>query len=176
MVKEKIVYTMLGYAFAVVVISSTGLVGFYSIEYAVISYIMFSFAVFLITLIVDFLTKPSKQLPFCLSLSSLEVKAYQHYHFYLSKPEASVFISSLVCALRFAGLVWAALAIWAGLYWQAGLCIGFFFVSTDLIKKLTPWEKMGAKAEKGNKVARKQLYLIDLVQIKMSKYNEERHK
>lgn len=165
--------TMLGYVFALVVIALTALVGFYSVEYSVISYIILSFAVLLLTLMVDFLTKPSKQLPFCLSLSPPEVKAYQRYHFYLSKPKASVFISSLFNALRFAGLVWAGLAIWLGLYWQAGLCIVYFFVSTGLIKKFTPWTKMGANAEKGNKVARKQLYLIDLVQIKMSKYNGE---
>jgi hypothetical protein len=165
--------TMLGYALAVVVIALTALVGFYSFEHSVSSYIILSFAILLIILMVDFLTKPSKQLPFCLSLSSPEVKAYQRYHFYLSKPKASVVISSLINALRFSGLVWVALAIWLGLYWQAGLCIVYFFVCADLIKKFTPWTKMGAKAEKGNKVARKQLYLIDLVQIKMSKYNEE---
>ena len=32
---------------------------------------------------------------------------------------------------------------------------------------------MKVKAEKGNKIAKKQLYLVDLVQIKINKHNQE---
>ena len=101
------------------------------------------------------------------------MKAYQTYHLYLSRPDVSVFYYSLVNTLRIAALVWGVFAIWVGLYWQGGLGIIYFFVVVSIIKKLNPWLKMGAKAEKGNKIARKQLYLVDLVQIKLNKYNEE---
>ena len=150
-------------------------VSFYSLEYSVISFILMSYMILLITLLVSLFAKPSKQLPFCKTLSEPEVKALQTYHLYLYKPDASKFTASLVTVLRFAGLAWSAIAIWAGLYWQAGLCAVYFFIAASLVKQLSPWSKMGAKAEKGNRIARKQLYLVDLLQIKMKKYNEERH-
>jgi hypothetical protein len=107
-------------------------------------------------------------------LSAPEVKAYQTYHFYLLRPVASELMSSVINVLRIVAWMWCVIAIWFGLYWQAGLCIGYFFITADLIKKLSPWLTMGVKAEKGNKIARKQLYLVDLVQLKMNKYIEER--
>lgn len=146
----------------------------YSIEYSVISFIVLSYSIWLIIQLVSLFARPAKSLPFCQSMSAPEVKAYQTYHFYLLRPAASKLMSSMINVLRVAGLVWGVIAIWVGLYWQAGLCIAYFFVAADLIKTLSPWLKMGAKAEKGNKIARKQLYLVDLVQLKMNKYNEER--
>lgn len=173
-VRGNIINTILGYASAVIVLVLCALVGFYSLETLVLSFIVLSYAIWLIVLSVNYFTKPSKVLPFCKSLSAPEVKAYQTYHLYLSKPDASAFSSSLLNALRLAALVCGAFAIWVELYWQGGLCVVYFFITKNLIKKLNPWLSMGAKAEKGNKIARKQLYLVDLVQIKLNKYSEEK--
>jgi len=174
MVKEKTIGTLIGYTLAVVIIALCAFVSFYSFEHSIISYLIVSYAIWLIILLVSYFFKPSKMLPFCQLLSAPEVKAYQTYYLYLSRPAASGLLSSMVTALQAAALVWGALAIWLELYWQGGLCMIYFFLTANLIKKLNPWMKMGAKAEKGNKVARKQLYLVDLVQIKLIKYNEDR--
>ncbi len=160
---------------AILLVAICAFVGFYSIEYSVISFIIVSYAIWLIMQLVNFFTRPSKVLPFCQSLSVQEVKAYQTYHFYLLRPAASELMLSMLNALRVTGLMWCVIAIWVGLYWQAGMCMVYFLITADLIKKLSPWLKMGAKAEKGNIIARKQLYLVDLVQIKMNKFNQGRH-
>ncbi|MFK7795677.1 MAG: hypothetical protein AB8B89_10030 [Gammaproteobacteria bacterium] len=165
---------MLGAITAITILALCTYVGFYSIESSIVSIIVLSFLIWLAVLLLSYFTKPSKVLPFCKSLSAPEVKAYQTYHLYLSKPEVSVFLSALINVLRFLAIVWSALAIWFGLYWQGGLCMSYFFVAANLIKILSPWSVMGAKAEKGNKIARKQLYLVDLVQIKLNEYNDEK--
>ena len=173
-VKEKTIGRMLGYVSAIVAIVLCALASFYSFELSVITFIILSYAVWLVFLALNFFAKPSQGLPFCQSLSAPEAKAYQAYRLYLSKPGASSFFSSLINTLRITGVVLAIVAIWIELYWQAGLCIVYYIVTANVIKKLNPWLKMGAKAEKGNKSARRQLYLVDLVQIKMNAYNDER--
>ncbi len=139
--------TTLGYISALIVIALCALIGLTSFKASAMTFVSVSYSIWLTILLANFFSRPSKNLPFCQSLSSQEIKAYQKYHIYLRTPDGGAMLSSLLNTLRIAGLAWSGLCIWHEHYWRAGLCLAYLFLTINLLSNLSPWFYMVAKAE-----------------------------
>jgi len=165
--------TMAGNIFALIFIVVSALVGLVSLEASSITFVVISYSIWLIILLSNFFTKPSKEVPLCQIMLPREVETYRKYHMYFFASGAAEAYSALLNGLRIAGFVWGGLCIWKGLYWLGGASAGYFFITGGLILKLNPWLYMGGEAQKGNKVAMEELSLIESVQEKREAYNAE---
>ncbi|MDD2661772.1 MAG: hypothetical protein PHY54_19160 [Methylococcales bacterium] len=165
--------TMMGNFFALIVVVASALVGSVSLEASAITFVAIAYALWLIILLSNFFTKPSKDAPFCQLLYPKEIEAYRTYHLHFGFSGAAQAYSALLNGLRLAGFVWGGLCLWKGLYWMGSASIAYFFVTGGLILKLNPWLYMGTAAQKGNQVASEQLSLIERVQAKREAYNAE---
>jgi len=96
-------------------------------------------------------------------LSPSEASAYRRYHIHLRFPAAGQALSALLNLLRVAGIGWGLAALWKGHYVIGGLLIGYFFVVGNACLRFDPIRYMLPAAEKGNPVARQQLFLIETV-------------
>jgi hypothetical protein len=165
--------TMLGNVFGLAFIVASALVGFISLEASSVTFIVISYLIWLIVLLSDFFTRPSKEAPLCQNMLLTEIEAYRKYHLHFWDSGAAEAYSSLMNALRMAGFVWGGICLWNGLYWLAGAAIAYFFITGFLILKLNPWLYMGAQAQSGNPVAIEELSLIENIQEKRAAYNAE---
>ena len=95
-----------------------------------------------------------------------EFKAYRKYHMHIRFPGAAEAYSASLNAFRIAGVVWAVLCFWNGLYWFGALATLYFFISGGLILSLSPLHYMFGPAQRGNDVAESQLELIENVREK----------
>src|SRR5690606_12520599 len=89
---------------------------------------------------------------------------------YLRFPGAGQVFSALLNALRLAGLIWAGLSIWVGLYWIGAFLVLYFFLVSGLVVRFDPALYMGNAVRKGNRTAAEQLALIDSVMKKRAAY------
>jgi hypothetical protein len=162
--------TIFGNVLALIVIGVSVLVGINSLETSAITFLSIVYAVWVISLVGNWITNPSKKTPFCKTLSLPEIEIYQRYHLNFIAPGTAEMLSCWLNSLRLAGFVWGGLCLWNGLYWLGGLSIAYFFVTGFLILKLHPWLYLGAGTQKGNPVAIKHIPLMEKVNAKRETY------
>jgi len=156
----------IGNVWALVFIVMSALVGLVSLEASTILFVIIAYTIWLIIMLTNLFSKPSKSTPFCQLLCPNEIEVYRRYYIYFGFSGAAEASSALMNGLRMAGFVWGGLCLWSELYWLGGISIAYFFITGGLILKLNPWLYMGAEAKKGNQVAIGQLTLIETIQTK----------
>lgn len=165
--------TMLGNFLALITVVASAFVGFVSFEASAITFVAIAYVLWLMVLLSNLFTKPSKDAPLCRLMHPKEIETYRRYHLHFWFSGAAHAYSALLNGLRLAGFVWGGLCLWKGLYWLGGASIAYFFITGGLILKLNPWLYMGTEAQKGNQVASEQLHLMERVQAKRDAYNAE---
>ncbi|VAW28982.1 hypothetical protein MNBD_BACTEROID06-454 [hydrothermal vent metagenome] len=165
--------TMVGNLFALIIIAASALVGFVSLEASATTFVAIAYLLWLLVLLSNLFTKPSKNSPFCNHLQPQEVEVYQRYYLHFWYPGGAQVYSALLNGLRFAGIIWGGFCLWDGLYLLGSLSIVYYFITGFLILKLNPWLYMGAEAKNANQVAIEQLSIIETVQEKRAAYNEQ---
>jgi hypothetical protein len=154
---------MLGNIIGAVLILIAALFGCMSLVASAIAFLTIVYGSWLLVLGSNMATRPNKRSKGRLLLSPEEFKAYRKYHMHLRFPGASEAYSAALNALRIAGILWAVLCLWNGLYWYGALAVLYFFVSGGLILSLSPLRYMRGPAQKGNNIAESQLKLIESV-------------
>ena len=163
--------TIMGSALAFIVAVVCALLGFISLEVSSITFLIASYSLWLVIVIMDVFTKPPRDVPFCLLLSPAEIEAYRKYHLHFFFGGAAEVYSALLNFLRVCGFVWAGLCLWNGLYWLGGGIFIYFFVTGGPIATLDPIRYMGAGVSDGNAMALEQFSLIEAVRAKREMYN-----
>lgn len=165
--------TMLGNFIALIMVVASSLVGFISLEASAVTFVAIAYVLWILVLLPNIFTKPSKDAPLCRLMHPKEIETYRRYHLHFWFPGASQACSALLNGLRLAGFIWGGLCLLKGLYWLGGASIAYFFITGGLILKLNPWLYMEAEAEKGNQVASEQLQLIERIYSRREAYNAE---
>lgn len=163
--------TIMGNALALIVVVVCALLGFISLEVSSISFLAATYSLWLVVMLLSVFIKPPRDAPFCQLLSPAEIDVYRSYHLHFFFGGAAALLSAFLNFLRVAGLVWAGLCFWNGLYWLGGGIVIYFFVTGGPIAMLDPIRYMGAGASDGNAMAMEQLSLIDAVRAKQETYN-----
>lgn len=157
---------MLGNIIGAVLILIAALFGCMSLVASAIAFLAIVYGSWLLVLGSNMATRPNKRSTDWLLFSPEEFKAYRKYHMHLRFPGASEAYSAALNAFRIAGILWAVLCFWNGLYWYGALAALYFFVSGGLILSLSPLRYMLGPAQKGNNIAESQLKLIESVREK----------
>lgn len=142
-----------------VVLIAVGL-GYDSLETASIWFLGIAYGLWLLFLVMDISTRPRFDAPFCLKLESNERMAYRRYHVAIDFPLAGQVYAGLLNFLRVAGLVWAGLCAWKGLYALAGGSVFLFIATANLIHRNNPWFFLGQGSSKGKPRAQAELSLL----------------
>ncbi len=166
--------TKMGNLLALPLIVISALVGFVSLEASSVTFLGIAYLAWLYVLSTHFFTKPPTDTPMCQRFTAEEIRAYLEYHSYIWHAEGAAIYSSLLNALRFAGLIWGGLCFWKGHYWLGAASIGYYFLSGWLCLKFNPGLYMSDAAQKGNPRAIKELSLIDSIRAKRKLYVAER--
>jgi hypothetical protein len=157
---------ILGNVIGIVLMLLVALLGFVSLEVAAVAFLAIVYGAWLIVLSSSMATRPNENSSGWLLFSPEEREAYRKYHMHIRLPGAAEVFSALLNIFRFAGIIWAVVCIWKGLYWHGGIAILYFFVSGGLILSLSPFRYMLPPAQKGNDIAIAQLQLIESVREK----------
>lgn len=165
--------TLLGNLLALIFIIIAALVGLHSLQASLATFLAFGYSAWLLLTAVDISTRPPQNGELTLLLPPEQQDAYRRYHLFLWAPGAAEAFSSTLNNFRLAGVVWAALAFWNGLYFSGIACIAYFFVVGSIVLKLNPLLYLGRPAQAGNTFAQHQLLLIQAVQEKRATYNAE---
>lgn len=146
----------------IVVLIAAG-VGYPSLRTSTLVFLAVTYSLWLIVLVIDIATRPKADSPFCLSLELEERGAYRRYHEAIDFPLAGHVYSGWLNFLRVAGLVFAGLCAWKGLYELAGAAFLLFLVTASLIHRNNPWFYLGRQAAQGHAKASAELALIQRV-------------
>jgi len=157
---------MLGNIIGTVLMLIAALFGFMSLVASVIAFLAIAYGSWLLVFGSNMATRPNERSTGWLLFSPEEFKAYRKYHMHIRFPGAAEAYSAALNAFRIAGIVWAVLCFWNGLYWYGALATLYFFVSGGLILSLSPFRYMLGPAQKGNDAAEAQLQLIESVREK----------
>jgi hypothetical protein len=157
---------ILGNIIGGVLILITALFGIVSLMTSAIAFLAIAYGSWLLVLGSNMAMRPNERSMGRLLFSPEEFKAYRKYHMHIRFPGAAEAYSAVLNAFRIAGIVWAVLCFWNGLYWYGALATLYFFVSGGLILSLSPLRYMLGPAQKGNDIAEAQLQLIESVREK----------
>lgn len=157
---------MMGNIIGTVLILIAALFGFESLAASSIAFLIIAYCSWLLVLGSNMAMSPNQHNAGWLLFSPEEFKAYRKYQMHIRFPGAAEAYSAALNAFRIAGIVWAVLCFWNGLYWFGVFALLYFIVSGGLILTLSPLHYMLAPARKGNDVAVAQLELIESVREK----------
>ena len=146
----------------IVVLSAVGF-GYGSLEKASLIYLGIAYGLWLMFLITDLATRPKEEAPFCQTLEMQERMVYRRYHTAIDFPLAGHVYAGLLNFLRVAGLIWAGLCAWKGLYAEAAGAFLLFIMTASLIHRNNPWMFLGQQANKGHPRAQAELALLQQV-------------
>ncbi|WP_139558722.1 hypothetical protein [Methylotetracoccus oryzae] len=138
-------------------------VGYPSLVIATQVFLGITYSLWLIFLGIDLATRPKTDLPFCRSLEQEEQRTYRRYHVAIDFPVAGHVYSGWLNFLRVAGLVFAGLCAWKGLYVLAGAAFLLFLLTAGLIHRNNPWYYLGRQAVQGHARAGVEMALIERV-------------
>jgi len=138
-------------------------VGYPSLVIATQVFLGITYSLWLIFLGIDLATRPKTDLPFCRSLEQEEQRTYRRYHVAIDFPVAGHVYSGWLNFLRVAGLVFAGLCAWIGLYVLAGAAFLLFLLTAGLIHRNNPWYYLGRQAAQGHARAGGEMALIERV-------------
>ena len=163
--------TIFGNLIALLIIIISVVAGLFSFEYGAIGYASVAYVVLALLWTANFYTKPRRDAPFCSLLTQVEIDAYRNYHTYIWFQGAAQAFSALLNALRLANVVWAVVCFWKGFPWVGGVLVVYFFLVSGLVLRFDPRHYMQIEAQKGNRIAKEELTLIESVQKKRIGYN-----
>lgn len=138
-------------------------VGYPSLVTSTQVFLGITYSLWLIFLIMDTATRPNAEVPFFRTLEPAEQRVYRRYHVAIDFPLAGHVYAGWLNFLRVAGLVWAGLCAWKGLYELAGASFLLFLVTASLIHRNNPWFYLGRQAAQGHAKASAELALIQRV-------------
>jgi hypothetical protein len=122
-----------------------------------------TYSLWLLFLGIDLATRPKTDRPFCRTLEHEEQRTYRRYHVAIDFPVAGHVYSGWLNFLRVAGLVFAGLCAWNGLYVWAGAAFLLFLATAGLIHRNNPWYYLGRQAAQGHARAGAEMALIERV-------------
>lgn len=146
-----------------IVITLAVALGYESMAKAALIYLGMAYGLWLLFLVTDFATRPKEDAPFCQTLEGQERSIYRRYHVAIDFPLAGQVYAGLLNFLRVAGLVWAGLCVWKGLYAEAVGSFALFLLTASLIHRNNPWLFLGQQANKGHPRAQAELSLLKTV-------------
>lgn len=157
---------MLGNIIGTMLILIAALFGFVSLVVSVIAFLAIAYGSWFLVLSSDVATRPNERSEDWLLFSPEEFETYRKYHMHIHFPGAAEAYSAALNAFRIAGIAYAILCFWNGLYWYGAFATLYFFVSGGVILSLSPLRYMLGPAQKGNDVAEAQIRLIESVRDK----------
>lgn len=146
----------------VVVLTAAG-VGYPSLVTSTLVFPGIAYGLWLIVLVIDTATRPKADSHFYRGLEPEEQGAYRRYHEAIDFPLAGQVYAGWLNFLRVAGLIFAGLCSWKGLYELAGAAFLLFLLTASVIHRNNPWFYLGRQAAQGNAKASAQLALIQRV-------------
>jgi hypothetical protein len=162
--------TFLGNILAVVLIMIPGMLGFISLEASTIAFIVISYGVWLLVILMNFSAGRTISQALQMCLDEAELRAFRRYNVHVRASGAGEVFSALLNGLRLAGFVWAGLCAWQSHYVLAALSAAFFFVSAGAIVRTNPLLYMEPKARSGNDVVLAELGALQSLKVKRDRY------
>ncbi len=133
----------------------------FSVETGAIVYVAICYAAGALIWLQNWLTRPSRDAPFCIALSDREFEAFATYHIFVTAPGAAQVFSAFLNVLRMCGLIWAGVSFWNGIHWVGGLLVVYLIFVSSLVARLDAWLYVGQAAAKGSPFAVEQWSQIE---------------
>jgi hypothetical protein len=141
-------------------------VAFFSLEAATVVFACIAYFVFAILWGFERIGRPRRDVQIAMMLrqgmlpTDENVAAYRKHHMFMNTPAVGQLMSALLNNLRMAGIVWAIVAMWSGLWWSAVANAGCFFVFGATCARLDPSVYLRTAALAGRPSAMRQWAVI----------------